>query len=426
MQRPNEPLRSYIVRYSRLFKLLNGTAPNDVKMRTTSMHFVNFLCNYLTSKVENRLLGMNERNYSLGDTFKVALECELKAIASERWHVKCNPGLTNQVEIVQPQALLQSEEVSEIHMCNPNYKGKNYDPNFQAKCIEATHSAPHNSKQQQHSSMMANQNKTTYHKPASTYGASSNNNAPLTSSSDIVGEVTLKTSVDGYQLLKVNEMIKNAVAWRAIMPKMSKFSKYFDNNAKEGTQGKQESKVHINEATLKVMDQAAKDFGYTEQEFIKAVEMYQYFGNQNLEDVPIPNSQDWLPKQYRPDGYYKDVHSTDKHFVDICTIAVGPTTGTVFPISSSDIKINALYDTGATKSCMSLKTFESLKLQLTNDRCPFVITATGTSMEPVGFTQCSFDINGHSFTQKFIVCNNQTWPIILGKDFTSWNCIGIV
>ena len=26
----------------------------------------------------------NEKNYSLGDTFKVALECELKAIASER------------------------------------------------------------------------------------------------------------------------------------------------------------------------------------------------------------------------------------------------------------------------------------------------------------------------------------------------------
>ena len=84
MQRPDEPLRSYIMRYSRLFKLLNGTALNDVKMRTTSMHFVNSLCNYLSSKVENRLLGMNERNYSLGDTFKVALECKLKAIASER------------------------------------------------------------------------------------------------------------------------------------------------------------------------------------------------------------------------------------------------------------------------------------------------------------------------------------------------------
>ena len=175
-------------------------------------------------------------------------------------------------------------------MHNLNYKGKNYDLNFQAKCTEATHTASHNSKQQ-HSSTMANQYKTTYHKPASTYGTS-NNNAPLTSSLDIVGEVTLKTSVDGYQLLKVNEMIKNAVALRARMPKMSKFSKYFDNSSKEGTQGTPEPKVHINEAMLKVMGQAAKDFRYMEQEFVEAVEMYQYFGNQNLEDVPIPNSQD--------------------------------------------------------------------------------------------------------------------------------------
>ena len=290
-QKPDEPLRSYIVRYSRLFKLLNGTVTNDVRMRTTSMHFVKSLCSYLGSKVENRLLGMNERNYSLGDTFKVALECELKAIASERWHNKHNAAMTNQVEVIQPQTPLQPEETNEVHIRNPNYKGKNYDPNFQAKHAEAAHTALYNNKQLQQSSTAGNQYKPTYNKLASTYN-NSISNAPLTSSSDIVGEVTLKTSVDGYQLLKVNEMIKNAVAWRARMPKTSKFSKYFDNKSKEGTLGMPEPKVHINEAMLEVMGQAAKDFGYTEQEFVETVEMYQYFGNQNLEDVPIPNMQD--------------------------------------------------------------------------------------------------------------------------------------
>ena len=176
-------------------------------------------------------------------------------------------------------------------MHNPNYKGKNYDPNFQAKRTEAAHTASHNSKQPQQASTAANQYKTAYNKPASTY-STSNSNAPLTSSTDIVGEVTLKTSVDGFQLLKVNQMIKNAIVWRARMPKMSKFTKYFHNSSKEGTSCTPEPKVHINEATLEVMGQAAKDFRYTEQEFVEAVEMYQYFGNQNLEDVPIPNSQD--------------------------------------------------------------------------------------------------------------------------------------
>ena len=289
MQRPDEPLRSYIIRYSRLFKLLNGTALNDIKMRMMSVHFVNSLHSYLSGKVENRLLGMNERNYSLGDTFKVALECELKAIASE--HTKHNAALMNQVEVIQPQTLLQSKEISEVHVCNPNYKGKNYDPNFQAKHAEAAHQALHNSKQPQQASTVANQYKTAYNKPAPTYN-NSNSNTPLTSSSDIVGEVTLKTLVDGYQLLKVNEMIKNAVTWRVRMPKTSKFSKYFDNSSKDGTPGTPEPKVHINEATLEVMGQAAKDFRYTEQEFVEAVEMYQYFGNQNLEDVSIPTSQD--------------------------------------------------------------------------------------------------------------------------------------
>ena len=197
----------------------------------------------------------------------------------------------NQVEVIWPQTPLQPEEISEVHIRNPNYKGKNYDPNFQAKCMEAAHTASHNNKQLQQASTVANQYKPAYNKPASTYN-NSNSNAPLTISSDIVGEVTLKTSVDWYQVLKVNEMIKNAVAWRARMPKMSKFSKYFYNSPKEGTPGMPEPKVHINEAVLEVMGQAAKDFGYTEQEFVKAVEMYQYFGNQNLEDVPIPNTQD--------------------------------------------------------------------------------------------------------------------------------------
>ena len=105
---------------------------------------------------------------------------------------------------------------------------------------------------------------------------------------------------------------------------------------------------------------------------------------------------------------------------------MGPATGTVFPINCNNVNINALYDTGTSMSCMSLKTFDSLKLTLTKERFPLVVTATGTSMDPIGFTQCAFLINRHSFTQKFIVCTNQTRPVILGKDFSARNCIGVI
>ena len=190
-QQPDEPLRSYIVRYSRLFKLLNDTAPNEVVMRTTSMHFVNSLRSYLSSKVENRLLGMNKKNYSLGDTFRVALECELKAIASERQHNKRNTITTNNIDMGEHMGHSQLEDINKIYVRNPNYKGKNYDPNCQAKKAEA------NKQQQQFSTANGNQYKAPYTKPAT-----SNNTSNLASSSDIAGEVTLNMSVDGYQLLK--------------------------------------------------------------------------------------------------------------------------------------------------------------------------------------------------------------------------------
>ena len=272
-QRPDEPVRSYIVRYSRLFKLLNGTAPNEVRMHTTSMHFVNSLRSYLSSKVENRLLGMNERNYSLGDTFTVALQCELKAIASERRHNKRNTITINNVNN-KDQDHTQLEDTQEVHVRNPNYKGKNYDPNYQARKME--------NKQQQQPTTTNNQYKAPYARPAA------NNNNNLASSSDIAGEVTLTTTVDGYQLLKMNELIKNAAAWRARMPKTGRFDKYYDN--KETT--KATPKVQINSATLQVMGQAAKDYGYTKDEFIEVMEMYEHFGNVNLEDVPAPSPQD--------------------------------------------------------------------------------------------------------------------------------------
>ena len=271
-QRPEEPVRSYIVRYSRLFKLLNGTAPNEVRMRTTSMHFVNSLRGYLSSKVENRLLGMNDRNYSLGDTFTVALQCELKAIVSERRHNKRNTITINNVH-TEDQDYHQLEDTQEVHVRNPNYKGKNYDPNYQARKAEG--------KQQLQIETTNNQYKTPAARPAA------NHNNDLARSSDIAGEVTLKMTVDGYQLLKMNELIKNAAAWRARMPKANRFDKYFDKEATKTT-----PKVQINSATLQVMGQTAKDCGYTKEEFIEAVEMYEHFGNIELEDVQTPSPQD--------------------------------------------------------------------------------------------------------------------------------------
>ena len=121
-------------------------------------------------------------------------------------------GKLHNVHITDVKCINMTEKVTTQleQVYNKGRTAKNYDPNFQVKRAEAAHSV---GKQQQNTFTAPSRYKQAYNKPTSTYG--SNDNMPLPKSSDIIGEVTLKTSVDGYQLLKVNEMIKNAVAWRA-------------------------------------------------------------------------------------------------------------------------------------------------------------------------------------------------------------------
>ena len=110
--------------------------------------------------------------------------------------------------------------------------------------------------------------------------------------------------------------------------------------------------------------------------------------------------------------------------VDIYNIdELGPTTGTVFQIFANNnlnIKINTLFDTGAMKSIMSLEMYEKLKLSI-----PHVVGASGESLGTRGRTKCEVNINGRIFYQTFIVCEHLKRPIILGRDSSIQNCIGI-
>ena len=100
-------------------------------------------------------------------------------------------------------------------------------------------------------------------------------------------------------------------------------------------------------------------------------------------------------------------------------------TGTTFPVTiNSQVNINALYDTGATRSCMNYDTFFSLGLDLDDKPAPHVRTASGTDMGAIGFATLTFAINNHVFTQQFIVCRSQMRPLILGQDFCVHHCTG--
>ena len=108
---------------------------------------------------------------------------------------------------------------------------------------------------------------------------------------------------------------------------------------------------------------------------------------------------------------------------------LGPTTGTVFQTFANnnlDIKINTLFDTGAMKSVMSWNMYKKLELDnLDTTSIPPVVGASGESLGARGRTKCEVNINSRIFYQTLTVCEHLKRPMILGRDFSIQNCIGI-
>ena len=75
---------------------------------------------------------------------------------------------------------------------------------------------------------------------------------------------------------------------------------------------------------------------------------------------------------------------------------------------------------------MSLEMYEKLKLKnLDSTSIPHVVGASGESLGSRRKTKCEININWKIFYQTFIVCEHLKRPIILGRDFSIQNCIGI-
>ena len=130
--------------------------------------------------------------------------------------------------------------------------------------------------------------------------------------------------------------------------------------------------------------------------------------------------------KYEPENYLKTI----PEHLEICSLEeIGSRTGTVFEIfanNNKNLSINALFDTGASKSVMSYNTFKKLNLEkLDSNHLPHVVGASGESLGALGKTICEIQINNTIFTQTFIVCEHLKRPLILGRDFSIQNHMGI-
>ena len=117
----------------------------------------------------------------------------------------------------------------------------------------------------------------------------------------------------------------------------------------------------------------------------------------------------------------------EKELIDSAEeVIIGSEQGTTFPTKVGSTLCNALIDTGATKSCMSESYYKMLHLDSIHsvvNTC--VRSATGSNLSPLGIVNCTLKLGKTTFVNDFIVCQNLTRPLILGKDFLMKNHITV-
>ena len=101
----------------------------------------------------------------------------------------------------------------------------------------------------------------------------------------------------------------------------------------------------------------------------------------------------------------------------------------MFKINIENKTVNTLFDTGASRSVVSVDMFKILKLNdkhLSTKGIPTVVGANGTSLGAVGEIKCKIKIGKKDCIQQtFLVCQNLKRNLILGVDFAQKNAAGV-
>ena len=159
----------------------------------------------------------------------------------------------------------QEIEVNESHVRNPNYKGKNYDPNYQKN--------KHNNNSNNSSSNSSGSGSKSYN---NTNGENFNNNKDNFTDKPANVQVTLTGPVNKEQMDKIHEILKNPKKYRDKLPKHLQLAtgEYTKNFNKFHP-----TKVEVNEA---IIDEVI-DYGHfmkkSNAEMTEAIDLYRALGD---------------------------------------------------------------------------------------------------------------------------------------------------
>ena len=220
-------------------------------------------------------------NQDLPENLQTAFE---KAMNFEPWIITKQSINNRKVHKVNHIDITHGEdevEINEAHVRNPNYKGKNYDPNYQQNRTKMTNNTTTNTASSHHNN--GNQG----------YGHNKTNQQEK----PVNVSVTLHGLVSKEQLYKIQEVLQHLSQYRDRIkpedcPAKGEYANAFNKFCPK--------KVEVNEATVEEAIKYGHFLKRSEEDITEAIDIYKTLGNETFygpEEEENPADQQEQPEQ---------------------------------------------------------------------------------------------------------------------------------
>ena len=267
-QKPNEALQTYNTRYASFFKLAYLELELDNPL--SRMHCIHYTSS-LYGKLGDEMTGRFNQDLpeNLQTAFEKAMNFEPRIITKQSINNR-KIHEVNHIDITHGE---DEVEVNEAHVRNPNYKGTNYDPNYQQNRSKMTNTA--NNASSHHNN--TNQN---YR-----YNKSNQQEKPGNVS------VTLHGPVSKEQLYKIQEVLRHPSQYRDRIkpedcPVKGEYANAFNKFCPK--------KVEVNEATMEEAIKYDHFLKRSKEDIIEAINIYKTLGNETFygpEEDPVDQQE---------------------------------------------------------------------------------------------------------------------------------------
>ena len=208
-QKPDEALQTYNTRYASFFNLAYPELELDNPLsRMHCIHYASSLYGKLGDKMTGRF--NQDLPENLQTAFKKATNFKPQIITKQSINSRTIHEV-NHIDIRHEDEI----EINEAHIRNPNYKGKNYDPNFAQNRLKTTNNNTNNTSTHNTSN---NQNNTTPSYRSSSQHSNSNSEYGYNKSTQqeklVNVSVTLHGPVSKEQLYKIQEVLRHPSQYR--------------------------------------------------------------------------------------------------------------------------------------------------------------------------------------------------------------------